>query len=160
MKKALYTGSFDPLTNGHLDIIRRASKLFDVLVVGVISNPGKTPFFSVEERMEIIRKETADLENVEVDSFTGLLADYVDEKGYNAVVRGLRGTADLDYELQMAHMNARLFNNGAESVFLMTAPEYSFVSSSLVKEVVSLNGNIEGLVPESVKKAIEEKYSK
>lgn len=160
MKRALYTGSFDPMTNGHLDIIKRASKIFDELVVGVITNPDKTAFFTEKERVEMINAEVSDYPNVKVDTFTGLLADYVNGEGFDAVVRGLRGGMDFDYELQMAHMNARLFKEGCESVFLMTAPEYSFVSSSLVKEVVSLGGEIEGLVPKRVFDEIKKKYSK
>ena len=140
MKKALYTGSFDPMTNGHLDIITRASRMFDELVVGVIVNPAKHPLFTKEERVAMIREITDELPNVTVDSFEGLLADYVNRNRFNAVVRGLRATTDFEYEIQMAQMNARLFDPGIESVFLMTSPEYSFISSSMIKEVVSLNG--------------------
>ena len=140
MKKALYTGSFDPMTNGHLDIITRASRMFDELVVGVIVNPAKHPLFTKEERVAMIREITDELPNVTVDSFEGLLADYVNRNRFNAVVRGLRATTDFEYEIQMAQMNARLFAPGIESVFLMTSPEYSFISSSMIKEVVSLNG--------------------
>ena len=147
MKKALYTGSFDPMTNGHLDIITRASRMFDELVVGVIVNPAKHPLFTKEERVAMIREITDELPNVTVDSFEGLLADYVNRNRFNAVVRGLRATTDFEYEIQMAQMNARLFAPGIESVFLMTSPEYSFISSSMIKEVVSLNGCVEGLVP-------------
>ena len=160
MKRALYTGSFDPMTIGHLDIIRRAAGLFDELTIGVISNPRKASLFTLEEREELIRQATSDLKNVTVDHFSGLLADYVNAKGFDAVVRGLRGTADMEYELQMAHVNARLFAPGTESVFLMTSPEYAFISSSIVKEVASLGGDIEGLVPENVLSAIKNKYSK
>ena len=159
-KKALYTGSFDPMTNGHLDIITRASKMFDELVVGVIVNPNKYPLFTREERVDMIQEVTADLENVRVDSFEGLLADYVNENQFHAVVRGLRATSDFEYEIQMAQMNACLFHKGIESVFLMTSPMYSFISSSMIKEVVSLNGCVDGLVPEIILKRIKEKYSK
>ena len=160
MTKALYSGSFDPPTSGHLDIIRRASRLFDELTIGVIYNPQKAPLFTLEERVALIREFTADLENVVVDDFSGLLADYVNEKGFDVVVRGLRATTDFEYEITMAQMNARLFAPGTESLFLMTSPEYSFISSSIIKEVVSLGGCIDGLVPENVLAAIKNKYSK
>ncbi len=159
MKRALYTGSFDPMTNGHLDIITRASKMFDELVVGVIVNPNKKPLFTKEERVSMIEEVTADLPNVTVDSFQGLLADYVNRNRFNAVVRGLRATSDFEYEIQMAQMNACLFGKGIESVFLMTSPRYSFISSSMIKEVVSLNGCVDGLVPEIILEKIKDKYS-
>ena len=119
-KKALYTGSFDPLTNGHLDLIIRASGMFDELVVGVIANPTKDALFTVEEREEMIIKVVKDLGNVKVDHFTGLLADYVNAEQFDIVVRGLRAITDFEYELQMAHMNAILFNDKVETIFLMT----------------------------------------
>ncbi len=157
-KKALYTGSFDPMTNGHLDIITRASKMFDHLVVGVIVNPNKKPLFSKEERVEMIQDVTAHLGNVTVECFQGLLADYVNENQFDAVVRGLRATTDFEYEIQMAQMNARLFDEGIESVFLMTSPEYSFISSSVIKEVLSLGGSVDGLIPDRIMEAMKEKY--
>ncbi|MBR3146676.1 MAG: pantetheine-phosphate adenylyltransferase [Eubacterium sp.] len=156
--KALYTGSFDPMTNGHLDIIKRASKMFKELTVGVITNPSKKCLFTEQERVEMIADVTADLDNVRVDTFSGLLADYVNRCGFDAVVRGLRATSDFEYEIQMAQMNARLFNEGVESVFLMTSPEYSFISSTMIKEVAFLKGHVEGLVPEIVLERITEKY--
>lgn len=158
-RRALYTGSFDPMTNGHLDIIRRSSKMFDELVVGVIVNPNKNPLFTKDERVEMIKEITADLPNVKVDSFEGLLADYVNRNHFDAVIRGLRATTDFEYEIQMAQMNARLFSDGIESVFLMTSPEYSFISSSMIKEVVSLGGCVDGLVPEMILNRIKEKYT-
>lgn len=157
MKKALYAGSFDPLTNGHKNIIARAANLCDELVVGIIANPQKTPFFSAEERVKIILVEMSDFPNVKVESFSGLLADYVNKEGFDMVVRGLRGGTDFDYEIQMAQMNARLYKEKVETVFLMTDPKYSFISSSMAKEVFTLGGSIKGLVPEKVLIAMEEK---
>ena len=159
MNKALYAGSFDPLTCGHLDLIRRAAKTCDRLVVGIIENPSKTPLFSSEERMEMIRKVTADIDNVEVDSFAGLLAEYVNKNCFNLVVRGLRGNTDFEYEIQMAQMNARLYEGRVETIFLMTDPSYSFISSSMAKEVFSLGGSIEGLVPDTVLEQMKQKYN-
>ena len=125
MNKALFAGSFDPLTCGHLDLIRRSSKLCDELVVGVICNPSKMPLFNIEERTAMIREVTADIPNVRVDAFTGLLADYVNQNGFNIVVRGLRSSTDFEYEIQMAQMNARLYADNVETVFLMTDPRFS-----------------------------------
>lgn len=159
MTRALYTGSFDPMTNGHLDIITRSAKMFDELVVGVIVNPNKKCLFTKEERVAQIKEVIKDLDNVKVDCFQGLLADYVNENNFDAVVRGLRATSDFEYEIQMAQMNDRLFNPGIESVFLMTSPEYSFISSSMIKEVVALNGCVDGLVPETILIEIKNKYS-
>ena len=150
--KALYTGSFDPLTMGHMNIISRAARLYDELTVGIISNPSKTALFSPEEREEMIRDALKDFDNVKRDHFSGLLADYVNRMGFNVVVRGLRGAADFDYEIQMAQINARLFDESVETVFLMTDPQYSFISSSAVKEVSSLGGCIDGLVPDEILK--------
>lgn len=148
--KALYSGSFDPLTMGHMNIIERSAKLYDEVTVGVIYNPSKQTMFSLEEREEMIRDSLKHLENVKVDHFSGLLADYVNANGFNLVIRGLRGTTDFEYEIQMAQMNARLFDECVETVFLMTDPRYSFISSSVVKEVCSLGGDIKGLVPEEI----------
>ena len=127
--KALYTGSFDPLTNGHYNIIERASKLYDELTVGIIMNPAKKSLFTLEERKEMIQETMKPLGNVRVDSFSGLLADYVNKNGFNVVVRGLRSSMDFEYEIQMAQMNARLFNEAVETVFLMTDPEHGERSS-------------------------------
>lgn len=151
-KKALYAGSFDPLTNGHLDLIYRAANLCEKLVVGVIENPQKVPFFPIEERKMMIQEETIGMSNVEIVSFSGLLADYVNENGFDIVVRGLRATMDFEYEIQMAQMNARLYNKNVETIFLMTNPNFSFISSSLIKEVFSLKGDISGLVSENILK--------
>lgn len=155
--KALYAGSFDPLTNGHVNMIKRAAKLCDELVVGVITNPSKNPYFTTEERVQLIKKAVEPFENVKVDSFTGLLADYVNKNGFNMVFRGLRGNMDFDYEIQMAHMNARLYEEKVETVFLMTHPHFSFISSTMAKEVFELGGAIDGLVPECVLRAMEAK---
>ncbi len=159
MTKALYSGSFDPMTNGHLDVITRAARMFDRLVVGIIYNPNKAPLFSIDERVAMIREATRDIVNIEVVHFEGLLAKFVNDNHFDAVVRGLRATSDFEYEIQMAQMNARLFSPGTESVFLMTLPSYSFISSSMIKEVVSLGGSVDGLVPESVLAEIKKKYS-
>ena len=150
--KALYSGSFDPLTMGHMDIITRAAKLYDELVIGVGVNPSKASMFTLEEREEMLRETLKDHDNVSVDHFSGLLADYVNRNGFDVVVRGLRSTTDFDYEIQMAQMNDRLFNDSVETVFLMTDPQYSFISSSMVKEVFTLGGDITGLVPDAILK--------
>jgi pantetheine-phosphate adenylyltransferase, bacterial len=160
IRKVLYAGSFDPITNGHLDLINRAAKLGDHLIVGVIENQSKKPFFTVEERKDMITTATSHIQNIEVDSFSGLLADYVKQNHIDVVVRGLRATMDFEYEIQMAQMNARLYNNGVETIFLMTSPDYSFVSSSIVKEVFTLNGDIKGLVPDKVLEYMERKYKR
>ncbi|MFQ8603242.1 MAG: pantetheine-phosphate adenylyltransferase [Anaerovoracaceae bacterium] len=148
--KALYTGSFDPLTNGHFNIIERAAKLYDELTIGIIVNPSKKSMFSLDERKRMIKETLKPLKNITVDCFSGLLADYVNDNEFNVVVRGLRAAMDFEYEIQMAQMNARLFNEKVETVFLMTDPKYSFISSSMVKEVHSLGGCIEGLVPDEI----------
>ena len=157
MKKALYAGSFDPLTCGHYDLILRSSKLCEQLVVGVINNPSKHPMFLAEERAEMIRQCVRNLGNVTVDSFSGLLADYVNQNNFDVVIRGLRGYTDFDYEIQMAQMNARLYHGKVETMFLMTDPRYSFINSSMAKEVYTLGGSIEGLVPEPVLAAMAAK---
>ncbi len=150
MRRALYAGSFDPLTNGHLDILTRAAKICDHLVVGVIQNPDKTTTFTIEERREMIVKATEKFGNVTVDSFSGLLAEYVNNNNFTMVIRGLRGNNDFDYEIQMAQMNARLYKSDVETVFLMTDPSFSFVSSSMAKQVHSLGGDVGNLVPENI----------
>lgn len=157
-QKALYAGSFDPITNGHLDLINRASKLYDKLVIGVIANPSKNPLFSVDERKMLIEQATSHLDNVEVDDFTGLLAEYVNRQQFDVVVRGLRATTDFESEIQMAQMNARLYDENVETIFLMTCPQFSFLSSSMAKEVFMLNGEIKGLVPDVVLDYMKKKY--
>ena len=158
-RKALYAGSFDPVTNGHLNIIERAARMYDSLTVAIAVNPHKTGFFTVEERAEIAREVTRHIPNVKVDTFGGLLADYVNENGFIAYVRGLRATTDFENELQMAQMNALLFTGDTETVFLMTDPQYSFISSSLIKEVASLGGSVDELVPPYVAQRMREKLS-
>ena len=159
-KKALYAGSFDPVTMGHLDIIRRAAKLCDELVVGVIRNPQKSSMFTEEERIEMIKLSTSGLPNVRGDAFSGLLADYVNSNDFDIVIRGLRGTTDFDSEIQMAQLHSILYNDKVETVFLMTSPEYSFISSSMVKEVYLLDGNVDRLVSREVLEFMNSKFSK
>ena len=149
MKLAVCPGSFDPVTNGHLDIIRRAAKLADRVLVVVMTNAIKNPLFSMEERMEMLRRVTADLPNVEVDAFDGLLADYTRQVGADAIVKGLRATSDFEYEFQMALTNRQL-GATAETVFLTTSAELMFLSSSLVKQVAAYNGDISEFVPAEV----------
>lgn len=151
---AVYPGSFDPITNGHLDLIDRAAKLCDRLIVTVLRNEQKHPLFTVEERMDMLREVVQDYPNVEVDSFDGLLVGYAQAKGARAVVRGIRAISDYEYELQMALMNRRL-SPEIETIFLMAGEAYSFISSRLVKEVIRLGGNISGLVPEPVVARLE-----
>lgn len=153
MRIAVYPGSFDPLTNGHLDIIRRASRLFDRLLVAVLENEGKSPVFSVPERMELITRCTEGLDGVEVHSFSGLLVDFMRRTDATVVVRGIRAVSDYEYELQMALMNRELYGE-AETIFMLPAVEYTFVSSRLVKEVFRLGGDIAHLVPGAVLDAL------
>jgi pantetheine-phosphate adenylyltransferase len=148
VRRCVCPGSFDPVTNGHVDVIERASRLYDEVTVGVLMNAAKQGLFPVEERIDMLREVTADLGNVVVDSFHGLLVDYCREQGIPVVVKGLRAVSDFDYELQMSQMNNRL--TGLETLFVATNPEYSFLSSSLVKEVATWGGDVSGLVPEPV----------
>ena len=148
MTRAVCPGSFDPVTHGHVDVVRRAAQLFDEVVVAVGVNASKSRLFAPEERMEMLREVLADLPGVSVDGFSGLLTEYCRERGISAIVKGLRAGGDFDYELQMAQMNAHL--SGVETVFLPTRPAHGFVSSSLVKEVASLGGDVSGLVPDAV----------
>lgn len=155
---AVCPGSFDPITYGHLDIITRGAKVFDELNVVVLSNSSKQPLFSVNERIELIRQVTKHLPNVKVDSFQGLLVDYANNVGASAIIRGLRAVSDFEYEMQITSMN-RVLNDKIETFFIMTNNQYSFLSSSIVKEVAKYNGNISELVPPIVEKALKEKFS-
>jgi pantetheine-phosphate adenylyltransferase len=146
---ALYPGTFDPITNGHLDLIQRGSALFDKLIVGILRNEEKKVLFSVADRIEMLKEVTCSLSNVEVGSFDGLLVDYAAECGASVILRGIRAVSDYEYELQMALMNRRL-KPEIETVFLMASEAHSFISSRLVKEVIRLGGNISGLVPPSI----------
>jgi pantetheine-phosphate adenylyltransferase len=163
MRRAIYPGSFDPVTNGHLDIIERGCKLFDEIVIAVVVNPGKQPMFSLEERRAMLEEVIAGLGGgtcaLSVDSFDGLLMDYAVRKGAGAVVRGIRAISDYEYELQMALMNRRL-EPRIETVFMMSAEDYSYVSSRLVKEVFLLGGSVEGLVPATVERRMREKVGR
>ena len=153
---AIYPGSFDPLTNGHVDIIQRGSRLFDRIVVGVLINLEKAPLFTVPERVDIARTVFREWPNVEVDTFDGLLVDYARRKRATVIVRGLRAISDFEYEMQMALMNRRL-NPEVETVFMMPAEPYTYVSSRLVKEVVALGGTVSGLVPRVVEERLRDK---
>jgi pantetheine-phosphate adenylyltransferase len=153
---AIYPGSFDPLTNGHVDIIHRGARLFDRIVVALLRNIDKQPLFTIDERMAMTREVFADLGNVEVDAFGGLLVDYARRKQASAIVRGLRAVSDFEYEMQMALMNRRL-DEALETVFMMPAESYSYVSSRLVKEVFALGGDVSGLVPAIVERRLREK---
>jgi len=159
VRTAIYPGTFDPLTLGHVDIIARGSSLFDKIIVAVLRNVEKAPLFSVEERIEMINEAFADRDNVEADSFTGLLVDYAKEKKAAAIVRGIRAISDFEYEFQMALMNRRLAPT-IETVFMMPAEEYSYVSSRLIKEVAGLGGSIHGLVTPGVERRLKEKLGK
>jgi pantetheine-phosphate adenylyltransferase len=155
---AVYPGTFDPLTNGHVDIIERGARLFDRIIVAILVNAEKAPLFSMAERVDIARKVFTDHANVEVDTFDGLLVDYVAKRQANVLVRGLRAVSDFEYEFQMALMNRRL-NPTIETVFMMPAEQYSYISSRLIKEVFALGGRVHGLVPELVETRLREKQA-
>ena len=157
MRIAIYPGSFDPVTNGHLDIIQRASRLYDRLVIGVLDNSSKSPVFTAEERADMLRCVTAGMDNVEVDTFSGLLVDFASAKKAQVIVKGLRTVADFEYEFQMALLNKAL-NAQYETVFMMTDTKFSYISSSMVKEVSKYHGDLTGFVPSEIKGRIEEKF--
>ncbi len=156
MKIAVYPGSFDPVTHGHMDIIRRSASVFDQLIVGVLRNKSKNPLFTVQERVKMIQEVTSDIENVEVVDFDGLLIDFVHKVGAKAIVRGLRAVTDFEYELQMSLTN-KVIAPDVETVFLTTNLQYSYLSSSIVKEIASYNGDISHFVDKRVEKAIQDK---
>ena len=151
--RAVYPGSFDPVTNGHIDLIQRSAALFDKVVVAILRNAEKTPFFTVEERVEMLQEAIQDLNNVSVTSFAGLLVDFAEQIGASVIVRGIRAVSDYEYELQMALMNRRL-SNRVETVFMLPAEAYSFLSSKLVKEIAQLGGSIHGFVPAEVERRL------
>ena len=153
---AVYPGSFDPLTNGHVDIIMRGARLFDRIIVAILVNAEKAPLFSMDERVEIAREVFKDQSKVEVDTFDGLLVDYVERRHAQVIVRGLRAVSDFEFEFQMALMNQRL-NAKIETVFMMPAEQYTYISSRLIKEVFKLGGRVQGLVPELVEQRLREK---
>lgn len=154
---ALCPGTFDPVTNGHLDIIERAAERFDAVIVGVLDNPAKQPLFGVEERVQMLKDVTAGFGNVEVDPFSGLLVEYATRKGAGVVVKGLRAVTDFEFEIQMAQMNHQL--TGLETLFMPTSPSWSFLSSSLVKEVARFGGDVSALVPKIVNERLTEALS-
>jgi pantetheine-phosphate adenylyltransferase len=160
MRRAVYPGSFDPVTLGHIDIIKRAASMVDVLMVSVLSNTGKTPLFSVKERVNILKEAVKDITNVQVDSFSGLLVDYAQAHDLHVVVRGLRAITDFEYELQLAQMNRKLSGNSLDTIFLVTGLPYSFLSSSSVKEIASFQGDISEFVPEFVAELVRNKFPK
>ncbi len=157
-KLAIYPGSFDPVTNGHIDIIVRGLKIFDRIVVGILNNPEKNPLFSVQERKEMLEASLKSLANVEVDTFDGLLVDYALQRGAQAILRGMRAVSDFEYEFQMALMNRRL-NREIQTVFLMTGLRWIFTSSSIIKEAARFGGNINGMVPKIVNQKLQRKFA-
>ncbi|MGP0583615.1 pantetheine-phosphate adenylyltransferase [Paenibacillus timonensis] len=157
LRVAVYPGSFDPVTKGHMDIIQRASRQFDRLIVAVLNNLSKKPLFTVEERKELLTQVTGHLPNVEIDSFRDLLVNYMDYKKADVIVRGIRSVTDFEYELQLASTNHKL-NSEVETIFMMTHPKYSYLSSSVVKEIASFHGDVSDLVPPEVERAMREKF--
>jgi pantetheine-phosphate adenylyltransferase len=156
-RTAVYPGTFDPITNGHLSIVNRALKIFDKLVIAILNNPLKAPLFSLDERIDMIQRALKDKGNVETDSFDGLLVDYVVKKKANVILRGLRALSDFEYEFQMALMNRKL-NREVQSIFLMTDYKWFYTSSTIIKEAASLGGDISGLVPAFVNQKLKEKF--
>lgn len=157
MKLGIYPGTFDPITNGHLDLIERGLRIFDEIIIAVAPSPKKQPLFDLKERLQLIRESVKDCQNVKVEAFSGLLVEYVKDKGGIAIIRGLRAVSDFEYELQMALMNRRLDMN-IETVFMMPSEEFSFLTSTIVKEVASFGGSVKGLVPNVVDAALKKKF--
>jgi pantetheine-phosphate adenylyltransferase len=158
MKSAIYPGTFDPMTYGHLDIIKRAANIFDNVVVSVLDNKEKTPLFSVSERVNILKEATKDIPNVSVESFSGLLIDYCKERGIYVIVRGLRAVTDFEYELQMSQMNRKLSDHKVDTVFFNTTLKYSYLSSSSVKQIAQFHGDLKAFVPDFVADLLYERY--
>jgi pantetheine-phosphate adenylyltransferase len=158
-KIAVYPGTFDPITNGHCDLIRRGLRLFDRVIVAIAVNGSKGPLFTVEERLEMLRETLKDMPNVEVDSFDGLLVEYVVNRGADTILRGLRAVSDFEYEFQMALMNRKL-NKSVQTVFLMTGLRWIFISSSIIKEAARFGGETRGMVPDVVNNKLKEKFGK
>jgi len=158
MRTVIYPGSFDPLTNGHLDVIQRATKLFDRVVVAVATSESKHPLFTLEERVRMVERSVRHLPHVEADSFTGLLVDYVEKRSAQAVIRGLRAVSDFEFEFQLALMNRKL-NERIETIFMMPKDTYTFLSSRIVKEIANLGGDVSAFVPAHVRAALAEKLS-
>jgi len=155
-RTAIYPGTFDPVTNGHVDLVRRSCAIFDKVIISIAPSPKKSPLFTISERLDMMRDATSDIPGVEVEAFEGLLVEHVLAKGANAVIRGLRAVSDFEYELQMALMNRRL-SSEVETVFMMPSEEYSFLTSSVIKEVAGYGGNVDGLVPPNVARLLREK---
>jgi pantetheine-phosphate adenylyltransferase len=158
MRTVIYPGSFDPLTNGHLDVVQRATKLFDKVIVAIARNESKKPLFTQQERVKLVSHAVEGLAHVEVDSFGGLLIDYVERQGAQAVIRGLRAVSDFEFEFQLALMNRKL-NERIETIFMMPKESYTFLSSRLVKEIASLGGDVSAFVPAHVRTALAEKLA-
>ena len=158
MTTAIYPGSFDPVTNGHLDIIQRAASIYDQVIVTVMSNSSKKPMFSLKKRVDLIERVTRDMPNVKVESYSGLLVEFAQQKKAKVIIKGLRAVSDFEYEFQMALMNRKL-NNEIETMFLMTQSQYSYLSSSVVKEVAKFGGCIKELVPESIESEVIEHFN-
>jgi len=158
-RTAIYPGTFDPITNGHIDLVKRGMRIFDEVIIAIATAQKKQPLFTISERLRLIKDAVRGLKNVKVEAFSGLLVEYVESKKGVAVIRGLRAVSDFEYELQMALMNRRLDRN-IETVFMMPSEEYTFLTSTIIKEVASFGGSVKGLVPEAIEKALKEKFKK
>ncbi|MBN2780377.1 MAG: pantetheine-phosphate adenylyltransferase [Candidatus Marinimicrobia bacterium] len=157
-RTAIYPGTFDPITNGHLDIIKRAVKIFDTVIVAVANNVGKAPLFTIEQRVEMIKESVKGISQVEVDAFNGLIIEYCQQKGATALIRGLRAISDFEYEFQMALINRKI-GKDVESVFLMPKEKYTYLSSSIIKEIAAFGGDVSCFVPDVVKRHLNDKYA-